>query len=175
MRSHPRSLVDWGILWTVLAGLIGVAESATPAYAHLLTPVTPVCIEQTSLSLGIPVLAIVGILTVEQGRVGYATPDANGTWDYGPMQINTIWLPVLWDRFHLSRSLLEDQGCVNVLAGAWILRHDWRGLGPQASIWQAIARYHSDTPDIAKPYAWRVYRHLRAGIHLNQLLRHING
>lgn len=148
---------------------------SVPAYARYpLTPVTPVCIEQSSLRLGVPVLAIVGILTVEKGRVGYATPDTNGTRDYGPMQINTIWLPVLQDRFHLSAATIEDSGCVNVLAGTWILRHVWRGLGRNASIWQAIARYHSDTPSLANPYAWRVYRHLRAGIQLNQLLRTLN-
>lgn len=139
------------------------------------TPVTAQCLLRAAWINHVPVLALIGILTVEQGRVGHKTPDSNGTADYGPMQINTIWLPRLWSRFHISRREVEDAGCINVAAGAWILHHDWQRIGFTHSIWQAIARYHSATPQLADPYAWHIYHNLSHGIPIHALLETIDG
>lgn len=144
------------------------------ARARAMTPVTPDCIAQAARRMAIPVLAIVGILSVERGQVGRATPDPDGTYDYGPMQINTVWLPHLAARFHLSVRAVRDRGCTNIMAGTWILREEWRSLGADGSIWMAIADYHSHTPALAFPYAWQVYDRLRRGVRLASLLRFIN-
>lgn len=64
---------------------------------------------------------------VEGGRVGQQVgPNVNGTYDLGPMQVNTRWVPVLLApgalRTRQRNGLLRDDGCVNVRVAAWILK-----------------------------------------------------
>lgn len=171
--NHRSYNLRWG--HALLGALWGGLALAPAARAAPLTPVTPSCLVTAAAEARVPLLAVLGILTVERGQVGQASPDQNGTYDYGPMQINSVWLPILASRFHLSRWAIQDSGCLNVAVGAWILSHDWRTLGAGASIWQAIAQYHSTTAALADPYAWRVYNNLRRGVRVQHLIRVING
>lgn len=139
-----------------------------------LTPVTPACIMRSAEALGVPPLAIIGILSVERGQVGRGTPDPNGTTDYGPMQINSIWFRTLWSRFRLTPRTIENNGCVNIWSGAWILRHEWRANGPKSSVWNAIANYHSRTPWLARGYALQVFHNLSQGVSVPALLNSTN-
>ena len=166
MRSRSAVLL-------VLGALFG-GVSCAQALATVLRPVTPVCIMEASVRMGVPPLALVGIMTVEGGQVGRSTPDLNGTRDFGPMQINSVNLPRLRARFGLSRQAIEDDGCANVWAGAWILRREWLADGPDTSVWLAIAHYHSDIMALARPYAFKVYRTLARGVSLLAVLRHAN-
>ena len=50
------------------------------------------CINTAAIQYYVPAKIIISVLTIENGRVGEANPNQNGTYDYGPMQINTIWL-----------------------------------------------------------------------------------
>jgi soluble lytic murein transglycosylase-like protein len=72
----------------------------------------------------------------------------NGTVDVGLMQINSLWAPRLgetWNRL--------DDPCINVMTGAWILRHCLEDFG---NTWQAVGCYHSRTPEKSQRYAARV-------------------
>ena len=153
---------------------MGAGVFRAQAEATVLRPVTPACLVEAGLRMGVPPLALVGIMTVEDGQVGRSTPDSNGTRDFGPMQINSVNLPRLWARFGLSRRTIEDNGCANVWAGAWILRKAWLADGSGTSVWLAIAHYHSSDMAFARPYALKVYRTLARGISLQAVLRHAN-
>ncbi len=50
------------------------------------------CINEAAVTYSVPASLIISVLSVEGGEVGMASPNSNGTFDYGPMQINTIWL-----------------------------------------------------------------------------------
>ena len=53
------------------------------------------CIFTAAQTYSVPPTVILGVLNVEGGKVGMASSNTNGTYDLGPMQINTIWVPEL--------------------------------------------------------------------------------
>jgi len=80
--------------------------------------------------------------------------NTNGTYDYGLMQINLSWAPVLGrDRWNL----LGD-ACYNTMTGSWILATCMSKYG---YTWKAIGCYNSQTPEKRDRYAQMVFRQLQ--------------
>jgi len=123
--------------------------------------VPAICIAYTAARYEIPANLLVAILKTEGGRVGMESRNKNGTFDLGPMQINTTWLPVLKEH-GITRAMLRDDGCVNVWVGGWILR---TGLNSASNWWRGVGRYHSATMrpgrDLNGGYAQKVWSHLQ--------------
>ena len=124
------------------------------------------CIELSADRYGLPASIIRAILRVEGGRVGQAVTNTNGTEDLGPMQINTVWLPTLASH-GITRRQLQDDRCINILAGSWILARQMETAkkmeGPaQRRLWWAIGAYHSRTPEHNVKYALKVWKALNA-------------
>jgi len=124
----------------------------------LTVPTLASCILLAANTYHIPEAVMNGIMHVEGGHVGQEVgPDFNGSYDLGPMQINTGWLPVLEQEWHVdtrtARSWVRDNGCVNVHVAAWILRRKVEDAG---SLWGGVAAYHSATPEIGASYAHKV-------------------
>ncbi len=105
----------------------------------------------------IPPQILIGILHVEGGKVGQQVRNTNGTYDLGPMQINTLWTKVLAKEWGVSRErakrLIRDDACTNVNVAAWIFR---RNLNEAKSLSKAIAWYNSRTPHIGYKYRKKV-------------------
>lgn len=78
------------------------------------------CIQHASAMYHVPVTLITSVLLTEGGRVGLAKENTNGSFDYGPMQINTIWLSKL-KQYGITRGDIQYNPCVNVQVGTWIL------------------------------------------------------
>ena len=117
-----------------------------------------VCLMMASQTYQVPPAVMVGIMHVEGGHVGQQVgPNVNGTYDLGPMQVNTRWLPELataWNvNYKTALKLVRDDGCVNVRVAAWILRQKIESAG---SLYGGIAYYHSATPGIGTRYASKV-------------------
>jgi hypothetical protein len=116
-----------------------------------------VCIFAAAQTYVVPPSVILGILNVEGGRVGQAVQNKNGTYDLGPMQINTVWVPELarfWGvRESVAMRLVRDDACINIGVGAWILRTNMNKTG---SLAQGIAHYHSATPHLGHNYKRKV-------------------
>lgn len=116
-----------------------------------------VCIFTAAQTYSVPPTVILGVLHVEGGRVGMASPNTNGTYDLGPMQINTIWVPQLARHWRVSEKAalrwVRDDACVNIGVGAWILRTKMDSAGSLAG---GIAHYHSATPHLGGPYRKKV-------------------
>ena len=115
------------------------------------------CIFLASQTYSLPPAVLVGISMVEGGKVGQQVKNKNGSYDLGPMQINTLWLPELAKTWGVSRSrawqLVRDDACTNVHVAAWILRKKTIEAG---SLYQGIAHYHSKTPKHGLPYRKKV-------------------
>jgi len=116
------------------------------------------CILLAANTYQVPAAVVIGIMHVEGGRVGQeAGPNTNGTYDLGPMQVNTRWLPALQKTWNVNaataRSWVRDNECVNVHVAAWILRQKIEDAG---SLWGGIAAYHSATPRLGATYANKV-------------------
>ena len=77
--------------------------------------------------------------------------NANGSVDYGLMQINSVHLGEL-QRWGIDPSQLM-QPCVGVYVAAWHLRQKMNKYG---NSWQAIGAYHSETPALRDRYARQI-------------------
>ncbi len=105
------------------------------------------CVFLAANTYEIPPAALMGIYQIESGTLGQEVRNTNGSYDLGPMQINTVWLPDLAQRWGVStdtaRRLVRDDACTNVGVAAWILRQH---LDETGNIATAIAHYNSRTP-----------------------------
>lgn len=116
------------------------------------------CLLMAAQNYSIPPAVLLGIYQVEGGRVGQEVgPNDNGSYDLGPMQINTIWMPELAQLWGVNtataRRWVRDDPCTNVGVAAWILRTHYDETG---NLSQAIAQYHSRTPRYGKVYQSKV-------------------
>lgn len=129
------------------------------------------CIFAAAQTYSVPPAVLLGILNVEGGRPGLQMRNDNGSYDLGPMQINTIWLPELSRYWRVSKTeawrQVRDDACVNIGVGAWILR---RKIDDSGSLYQGIAHYHSATPKYGTVYRTKVLTAMKK-LHLNGAMR----
>lgn len=124
--------------------------------------VTAACIEGAARFYHLPVALFSAVLRTEGGTVGQIHRNANGSYDMGPAQINSTWLPTL-ARAGISRSMVLNNGCLNVSLGAWILGQAMAGADPHdpAQYWQHVGDYNSHTPKLNEKYAYKVWNNLK--------------
>ncbi len=118
------------------------------------------CLILASQTYQVPPAVMIGIMHVEGGRVGQAVgPNKNGTFDLGPMQVNSRWIPELAESWNVDEKtayrVVRDDGCVNVRVAAWILGKKIKEAG---SLYRGIAYYHSATPGVGTRYASKVVK-----------------
>jgi len=132
---------------SLIAVVCAFTMGASPSAAATALPDDPPdvarCIQKASVEFGIPELPLWVILDVERGTLGQVSQNTNATYDIGPMQINSIWLPRLEQRFGITENDVLNDLCTNIFVGAWIYTQEYIRLGSTA---RAIAHYHSPTP-----------------------------
>lgn len=115
------------------------------------------CMMLAAQTYDIPPAVLVGIYKAEGGKIGQEVANTNGTHDLGPMQINTLWMPLLAEKWGVSEETahkwVRDDACTNIGVSAWILKSH---LDETQSLTQAIAHYHSRTPKHGTRYKKRV-------------------
>lgn len=120
------------------------------------------CLMIAAQTYQVPPQVLVGILHVEGGRVGQQVANKNGTYDLGPMQINSLWVPELAKSWGVPKKTawtwLRDDGCTNINVAAWILRGH---LSETNSLAQAVSHYHSRTPSRGGAYKRKVVEVMR--------------
>jgi len=119
----------------------------------VIQPVTVECVAEVSRRYQIPVALLGGVLAQERGRLGQASRNKNGSWDFGPMQINSAWLE-FFAPYGITEHRLRHDGCANLAVGAWIIRYE-QGRA-KGDLWQAVGRYHSHKPELAAAYQGKV-------------------
>lgn len=115
-------------------------------------PVT--CINHAAVTYHIPATAIIAVLKTEGGKIGMASKNKNGTFDYGPMQINSTWLPKL-QRMGYSQQQIQNDACTNIKIGTWILAQK---IAAGKDWWHGIGGYNSYTPQFNQIYSRKVQR-----------------
>jgi soluble lytic murein transglycosylase-like protein len=113
------------------------------------------CITQAAAQYHIPATMIVSVLKVEGGKVGTASKNKNGTIDYGPMQINSIWLKKI-KPYGVSAHDLQYNPCVNINVGTWILA---KKIANNKAVWKGVGGYHSKSyvPNLLYQYKVSIY------------------
>lgn len=112
------------------------------------------CIHHAAIQYRVPTLLLISVLKTEGGRVGMANKNVNGTYDYGPMQINSSWLPTL-ARYGYQQQDIQYNACKNIEVGAWILNQQ---LANNPKLWSGVGDYHSHTHNLNQHYAQAVYK-----------------
>ncbi|SNB45541.1 lytic transglycosylase domain-containing protein [Geobacter sp. DSM 9736] len=79
--------------------------------------------------------------------------NTNGSYDFGVMQVNSVWAPAL-RKIGIQWDALADP-CTNVKVGAWVLAQCIRDYGYG---WAAVGCYNSRTPSKRNIYATRIAR-----------------
>jgi soluble lytic murein transglycosylase-like protein len=120
------------------------------------------CLMMAAQTYSLPPTVLLSIYQVEGGKPGQEVgPNKNGSYDLGPMQINTLWVPELSKLWGVSeakaRSWVRDDVCTNVGVAAWILRRHYDETGDLS---KAIAHYHSKTPRYGSVYQSKVIKSL---------------
>jgi hypothetical protein len=110
------------------------------------------CINKAAVEYHVPATLIISVLKAENGRVGTASLNKNGTYDYGPMQINTVWLREI-EKYGFTREAIQYNPCANVAVGAWILS---REIANGQTLWQGVGNYHSHTLDKNVRYSHKI-------------------
>lgn len=151
------------VMWRLtLAWVYGLVLSSQSVLAQAPPPID--CLQQAADHYRVPAALVRAILKTEGGRPGQAVRNTNGSHDLGPMQINTIWLATLHLR-GITLAMVRDDYCVNVAVGTWILAREMQRIPQHAStsqVWQAVAGYHSRTPEHNARYAELLWRQLKS-------------
>jgi hypothetical protein len=113
------------------------------------------CFDEAGMQYGINPQILRAIARVESGFNPRAVNwNTNGSYDFGVMQINSIWAETLG----LERWSTLGDPCSNIKTGAMILANCMKKYG---YTWEAIGCYNSQTPDKRDRYAQMVYRQLQ--------------
>ena len=151
-------LLTIALLWATGARCQNMPDGVVPSAP------TIECLMRASQGFGIPVAVILAVAKTEGGRVGMQSPNTNGSYDLGPMQINDrVWVPVLAQltggNYALARNILINHGCANLIFGTWILKQEYDKSGNLAT---AVGWYHSRTPVHMNRYQEKVKQNLLA-------------
>lgn len=106
------------------------------------------CINQAAIAYQVPAALIVSILKIEGGWKGAASPNKNGTFDYGPMQINSCYFETL-AKYGITKTDVQYNPCVNVAVGTWILA---QSIAAGKDVWHGVGIYHSRTKIFNEKY-----------------------
>lgn len=120
------------------------------------------CIRQASLGQPWMEKTLWGLRDQEAGWIGAEVRNSNGSYDLGPLQINSWWIPriaALVGRSPVQvRHWLRFDSCFNAQVARWIFLSALRSTG---NYWKAIGVYHSPTTWRQRRYLNSVARHMR--------------
>ncbi len=112
-----------------------------------------VCSIQAAERQGLPPAVMLAVAQIEGGGPGVARRNTNGTYDLGPMQINTAWLAQLRP-YGVDAQAVLGPGCYAYHLAAWRIR--WSLLRDGGDYWTRVANYHSRTPAYNRVYRAQV-------------------
>jgi len=143
---HTRTFAAWA------APLVATALCCAPIRAHAAD-----CFDAAASYQHVNPMVLRAIAWQEShNRADAKHVNANGSVDYGVMQINTIHLPTL-ARYGIDRDALMSP-CKNIYIAAWQLRKQVIKYG---NTWAAVGAYHSATPALRDQYAQQIAAILR--------------
>lgn len=111
-----------------------------------------ICINSAAYEYHVPAKLIIAVLNVEDGKVGQAVKNTNGTYDLGPMQINSSWKNTLSQR-NISLQQVRNDACTNIKVGTWILS---KNIADGNDLFDGIGDYHSHTTKLNKQYSYQI-------------------
>lgn len=118
-------------------------------------PVPLHCINEVAIEYNIPTKLLITLLQVEGGKVGQLTRNKNGSYDIGPAQINSSWLPKL--KAHgITQEQVQFDPCINIKVAAWIAA---KAIASEDNLLTGIGDYHSHTKLYNQSYSQKIRVH----------------
>jgi len=110
------------------------------------------CVNDAAIRFNIPAKLIISVLATERGKLGKVVVNRNGTYDIGPAQINSSWLPEL-KKYNITQADIQYNACININVGAWILS---KKIAKRNSLLEGVGDYNSHTYRFNKNYAEKI-------------------
>ena len=138
------------------AEMESMAVNSAP-YEHHVTDITPGCKLEISERFKIPEIVLDAYLLTENAFPGHIRENTDGSWDVGPMQINSINWKTFYNKFNVVPTDLRYNGCINLMAGAYIVRTRLDEVGKDKvegwdDFFKIAANYHSKTAKVNIKY-----------------------
>lgn len=108
-----------------------------------------VCSITAAIKYQVPANILLAIAEKEGGRPGMVNINKNGTYDIGPMQLNSAYLHEL-RKYGIVPAHAAVSGCYPYELAAWRLRRHL--LYDKGNLWARAANYHSRTAQYNLPY-----------------------
>ncbi len=112
-----------------------------------------VCIVQAAAHYNAHPDIVRAVLRAEGGRVGQVRKNKDGSFDMGPMQINSVNLPELAS-YGITQNMLVNNECLNIHIGTYYLQ---KHIVTSSNYWNGVGKYHSKTPSKNTQYQYRVW------------------
>lgn len=113
------------------------------------------CFEEAGNTYGISHELLRSIAQIESGMNAKAiNSNANGSQDFGLMQINSAWIGVM----ELNRERLLSDPCYNVMTGAKVLTTCIERYGYS---WEAVGCFNANNRNKRVSYSWKIFRELK--------------
>jgi soluble lytic murein transglycosylase-like protein len=112
------------------------------------------CVANAAQYYQVPELLLHALLQKERGRVGQAVRDANGSYDLGLAQINTVWASE-FARFGITPEQIRDDPCTNLYAAGYVLRLNVNHYGGN-DWYRATMAYHAGSSGWRNPTRYRI-------------------
>lgn len=123
------------------------------------------CLNSVSKHFRIPDFILEAFLKTEGAYEGHIRSNSNGTYDTGPMQVNSIHWPIFYEKFNVSPIDIRYNGCINLMVGAKILRDkidEHKNVGDWGEFFSILANYHSKTKVHNENYQEKLVKNLNA-------------
>lgn len=109
------------------------------------------CITDAARFFGIDAELVFTLFDNEGGKVGTFSRNTNGTYDIGPMQINSSNLPEIKKHFPtVTWRVLAYDACASFWVGTWWLYR--KIVDRKGNVFEGIADYNSKTPKVRAKY-----------------------
>lgn len=116
------------------------------------------CMAAAAAFYHLPPRVLPSIQAVEGGSVGSISRNADGSYDLGLMQVNTLWVNPIAVTIRMNpdtvRFRLVYDPCFNIAAAAAVLRTYL--IETHFNLMLAIGNYHSHTPALNRAYQTQV-------------------
>jgi hypothetical protein len=114
------------------------------------------CINDAAITYHIPAILIIAVLKTENGKIGVVTKNKNGTYDIGPMAINSSWLSEL-KKYGITQQDIQYDMCINIKMGAFILS---KKIANRSDLAIGIGDYHSHSMTLNTIYYQKIKSNL---------------
>lgn len=114
------------------------------------------CIERAAAHYKAHPDIVRAVIRTEGGKPGQIRYNKDGSFDMGPMQINSVHLPEL-AKYSITQSMLTNDECLNIHIGTYFLQ---KHIITAPHYWNGVGKYHSATPTRNVSYQYRVWNKL---------------